>query len=134
MYISGTHSSAAAIRFNTFDSNVYGIHTDNNAGPVMAFNNFINNSSYGLYNTSPLTLAAENNWWGDVQGPDASGDATYGNVDADPWLTRESTAAGGVNAAPIAVADAMTTGAACRTFNVLQSEDRRVTAALIAVE
>ncbi|MBI4185191.1 MAG: Mth938-like domain-containing protein [Proteobacteria bacterium] len=31
------------------------------------------------------------------------------------------------------VAEAMDTGAACRTFNVLVSEDRRVAAALIAV-
>jgi len=32
------------------------------------------------------------------------------------------------------VADLMDTGAACRTYNVLLSEDRRVVAALIAVE
>lgn len=32
------------------------------------------------------------------------------------------------------VIDAMDTGAACRTYNVLMSEDRRVAAALIAVE
>ncbi len=32
------------------------------------------------------------------------------------------------------VADAMDTGAACRTYNVLMAEDRRVAAALIAVE
>ncbi len=32
------------------------------------------------------------------------------------------------------VADAMDTGAACRTYNVLVAEDRRVAAALIAVE
>ena len=32
------------------------------------------------------------------------------------------------------VADFMDTGAACRTFNVLMSEDRRAAAALIAVE
>jgi len=32
------------------------------------------------------------------------------------------------------VADAMDTGAACRTFNVLLAEDRAVTAALIAVD
>ncbi len=31
------------------------------------------------------------------------------------------------------VVDAMDTGAACRTFNVLRSEERRVAAALIAV-
>jgi len=33
-----------------------------------------------------------------------------------------------------AVIDAMDTGAACRTYNVLLSEDRHVAAALIAVE
>ena len=32
------------------------------------------------------------------------------------------------------VADAMDTGAACRTYNVLMAEDRKVAAALIAVE
>ena len=32
------------------------------------------------------------------------------------------------------VADVMDTGAACRTYNVLAAEDRRVAAALIAVE
>ncbi len=32
------------------------------------------------------------------------------------------------------VADAMDTGAACRTYNVLMAEDRRVAAALIAVD
>ena len=32
------------------------------------------------------------------------------------------------------VADAMDTGAACRTYNVLMAEDRRVAAALIAIE
>jgi uncharacterized protein len=33
-----------------------------------------------------------------------------------------------------AVIDAMDTGAACRTYNVLLAEERRVAAALIAVE
>ena len=32
------------------------------------------------------------------------------------------------------VADAMDTGAACRTYNVLVAEDRRIAAALIAVD
>ena len=44
----------------------------------------------------------------------------------DPGL-RADLRAGGV------VADAMDTGAACRTFNVLLAEDRRVAAALIAL-
>ncbi len=39
----------------------------------------------------------------------------------------------GLRAAGI-VADFMDTGAACRTFNVLLAEDRRVAAALIAVD
>ena len=45
-----------------------------------------------------------------------------------PRTLRESIRAEGM------VADAMDTGAACRTYNVLMAEDRRVAAALIAVE
>lgn len=45
-----------------------------------------------------------------------------------PRELRRSVREGGV------VIDAMDTGAACRTFNVLMAEDRRVAAALIAVE
>lgn len=47
-------------------------------------------------------------------------------VPLDPGLRSDLRAAG-------IVADAMTTGAACRTFNVLLAEDRRVAAALIAI-
>jgi len=45
-----------------------------------------------------------------------------------PPTLRNSLRAAGI------VIDAMDTGAACRTYNVLMSEDRRVAAALIAVE
>ncbi len=45
-----------------------------------------------------------------------------------PRMLREAIRAEGM------VADAMDTGAACRTYNVLMAEDRRVAAALIAVE
>ena len=45
-----------------------------------------------------------------------------------PPALRKSLRAAGI------VIDAMDTGAACRTYNVLMSEDRRVAAALIAVE
>lgn len=45
-----------------------------------------------------------------------------------PRTLREAIRAAGM------VADAMDTGAACRTYNVLMAEDRRVAAALIAVE
>ncbi len=44
-----------------------------------------------------------------------------------PRVLREAIRAAGM------VADAMDTGAACRTYNVLMAEDRRVAAALIAV-
>jgi uncharacterized protein len=44
----------------------------------------------------------------------------------DPALRRELRAAG-------LIVEAMDTGAACRTYNVLLSEERRVAAALIAV-
>lgn len=51
-----------------------------------------------------------------------------GRAELLPRTLREAIRAEGM------VADAMDTGAACRTFNVLMAEDRRVAAALIAVE
>lgn len=48
------------------------------------------------------------------------------------WLVPEALR-GGLRDAGI-VLDAMDTGAACRTFNVLMAEDRRVAAALIVLE
>ncbi len=51
-----------------------------------------------------------------------------GRAELLPRTLREAIRAEGM------VADAMDTGAACRTYNVLMAEDRRVAAALIAVE
>ena len=51
-----------------------------------------------------------------------------GRAELLPRSLRETIRAQGM------VADAMDTGAACRTYNVLVAEDRRVAAALIAVE
>ncbi len=50
-----------------------------------------------------------------------------GRTELLPRALREAIRAQGM------VADAMDTGAACRTYNVLMAEDRRVAAALIAV-
>ncbi len=63
--------------------------------PIIHQNNFNNNTSYGLYNATSLALDAEDNWWGDIQGPNTGGDAIYGNVDADPWSAAENQCTGG---------------------------------------
>lgn len=48
-------------------------------------------------------------------------------VPAEAWTLRKKLREAGI------IVEAMDTGAACRTFNVLVSEERRVAAALIAV-
>lgn len=50
-------------------------------------NNIYNNSGYGVNNmSSSSTLNAQNNWWGDSNGPEgSSGDGISGNVDFSNW-------------------------------------------------
>ena len=55
------------------------------------YNNIILNANYGVYNASSnVEVNAENNWWGDPQGPGYTGDKVFGNVDYDPWLLMET--------------------------------------------
>lgn len=60
-------------------------------------NNISGNNNYGVYNKTPHPIKAENNWWGDVNGPkypgnnSNNGDWAYwsqsnGVIDFDPWL------------------------------------------------
>lgn len=52
----------------------------------------INNGENGIENDQPIIVLAENNWWGDANGPNhpgnpgGSGDGVSDNVDYEPWL------------------------------------------------
>lgn len=93
--LSGNNSQPAIIR-NYIQSNGVGVHCSNNSNPLIGGNTGDGNSldgnlSYGVQNTSTLTVNAEYNWWGDASGPAHSGnpgglgDAVSNNVDYDPW-------------------------------------------------
>ena len=107
LYITGTGSNGALIRYNDVTQNPYGVYTASNAAPAINYNNIAGNTSYGLYNTSSgVTLNAENNYWGADSGPyDPSDDTATGGlynlfgagdqvtdyVDYDPWEGQEIT-------------------------------------------
>jgi hypothetical protein len=54
------------------------------AASLGGYNSFAASNSISVYNALASTLMAENNWWGDEDGP-APGD-TVGPVDCDPFL------------------------------------------------
>lgn len=63
-------------------------------------------TTYGVYNTSTLTLDAINNWWGDASGPNhasnpgGAGDLVSDNVSFTPWSTVQLPACGGGGPTP----------------------------------
>ena len=89
VYINGTGSSGAIISCNEFSDNGYGIININNASPLIEYNNFINSETNGIRNLGSA-IVAENNWWGDANGPGYDGDNVYGDVDVTPFLTEQS--------------------------------------------
>ncbi|MBI5064185.1 MAG: Ig-like domain-containing protein [Desulfatitalea sp.] len=89
IYINGSGSTGATINCDTFTSNLYGLYISS-ALPLIQQNNFSANTNYGIYYSGAGTLAAENNWWGAVAGPNTTGDRTYGSVDSDPWSAAEN--------------------------------------------
>jgi parallel beta-helix repeat protein len=74
-------------------SNNVGIHTSNNANPLIggdinSSNSFSGNTSYALLNISSLSLDATYNWWGHEDGPTLrTGDGISGNIEYIPWRT-----------------------------------------------
>ncbi|MFH1613961.1 MAG: CARDB domain-containing protein, partial [Planctomycetota bacterium] len=91
IYVAGTGSNNAVIHCNNLKDNLYGVYLTSSAQPQIHNNNFLNNQNYGIYNQSTgITVDAESNWWGDLNGPNTSGDNVYGDVDYIPWLTQES--------------------------------------------
>ncbi|MGD9163049.1 MAG: CARDB domain-containing protein, partial [Desulfobacteraceae bacterium] len=98
VYVNSSGCNGVNIKCNNLKDNLYGIYTVNNARPNVNNNNFLRNQNYGVYNNGGSnSVNAENNWWGDPNGPNLTGDLVYGNMDYDPWLTEES---GCVNSPP----------------------------------
>jgi hypothetical protein len=93
IYAYGSGSSDSQITCNTFAYNTYGVYCSS-ALPIIYENDFNGNTDYGLYNGSSDTIDAEENWWGDILGPNTGGEATYGEVDSDPWSTAENQCSG----------------------------------------
>ena len=89
IYAGEIGSSSAVITCNNISENMDGIYIYSNASPQIENNNFLGNINYGIYNNSE-SIPAENNWWGDPDGPGQGGDAFYGEVDAVPFLAAES--------------------------------------------
>jgi nitrous oxidase accessory protein NosD len=82
------------VKDNTFTGNSIGIYvfdtqTELN-GITVNFNNFDDNSWYGVRNDGSEALDATKNWWGTNDGPSlvgpGRGDAVSANVDFEPWL------------------------------------------------
>jgi hypothetical protein len=91
--------ATATIAGNTLSSNSTGMRVTNVEASITG-NDFMGNSSYGLYNAGTNIVIAENNWWGDASGPlddsddtasggfynpDGLGDRVTDLVDYDPW-------------------------------------------------
>ncbi|CAN2049334.1 Big-1 domain-containing protein [Candidatus Magnetomoraceae bacterium gMMP-13] len=91
IYANGTGCNDAVIEGNNIvENDRYGVYTYANAQPAIHNNNFLTNSKYGVYNAGSVTIDAENNWWGDENGPEnLESNGIHGDVDFDPWLTEE---------------------------------------------
>ena len=101
--IANGSSCRGLIQKNNIRNNGYGITLLNNAQPEIHNNNLIQNTNYGIYNQSSVSVNAENNWWGDPRGPNFYGDKTNGNIDFDPWLLSEADISGNpTNFPPVA--------------------------------
>ncbi len=98
------------ISYNTISDNGYGILIDNVLGDSVnpdigggeggsaGKNNITGSLIHGVSNKTTHNIMAENNWWGDANGPkypgnsSSSGDRVYwdnadGIIDFDPWLS-----------------------------------------------
>jgi CSLREA domain-containing protein/uncharacterized repeat protein (TIGR01451 family) len=91
---SGLKASGARVQANSIQHNSGkgGIQTTN-PWTLILENNIVDNAGDGLYSgTEPRIVDAENNWWGDVNGPGGEGpgdgDEVSTGVDYEPWLTQ----------------------------------------------
>lgn len=87
--------------------NNFGIVVYEGGNLVANGNNIAGNDICGIYNNATGEVDAENNWWGDENGPThednpltTTGDEVVGNVDYVPWL--DAPCPGGEPAGPVA--------------------------------
>jgi hypothetical protein len=88
--------AGATITGNTITNNVQeGVHVDaavDAANVTVNSNNIVGNEVYGVYNGSSGILDANNNWWGEPDGPGpvgpGSGDRVSSNVSYSSWLAK----------------------------------------------
>lgn len=87
----------ATINGNLITGNTSGVGVRGSSTAVMmSFNRVVGNGA-GVENEAAITVAAENNWWGCNEGPGGLGcEGLSGNMDFDPWLVLNITAAPGV--------------------------------------
>lgn len=94
IYVDTWQQPVISIRDTSADigglGNIYddaGAPTLNIAGSVI-----VNNTRYSIRNISTTTVQAENNWWGDTEGPSGNGsNRISGFVDYEPWLMEDPT-------------------------------------------
>jgi uncharacterized repeat protein (TIGR01451 family) len=76
---------------NTIETNGTGVLVENGGTATLTCNNIAGNSTYGVNNTTGVTIDAEGNWWGSASGPThpsnptGAGDVVSDNVDFTPW-------------------------------------------------
>ncbi len=88
----------------TVNSEGIAVQSTSSTMPVVNNNSITSNTIYGVHNYGTTLLVAENNWWGNNGGPDATnnpngspnsgdggGDAVGDYVDAEPWIGHPGT-------------------------------------------
>ena len=76
------------IRNNTFADNDYGIYIYYDDGSEAHYNNFVENTEYGIFNEGEPAINATLNYWGCKEGPENSTcDAVSDYVNYQPWLS-----------------------------------------------
>jgi parallel beta-helix repeat protein len=79
IFVSG--SSSPTVTGNTIRDNLYGIRSSSTVGFIVSGCTIFNNSLYGIYNSSSVTIDAKNNRWGHPTGPhDPSDDSATGGL------------------------------------------------------
>ncbi len=85
-------SGSATTTFSLLHDQGYGLAVVGAGTATTSYSNIYNNSSYGMANTSGVSINAEFNWWGDesgpynlVENPSGTGNAVSADVDFNPW-------------------------------------------------